>query len=163
MILRSIAVLVLLGMLWFLGVIDLETLPWHSKEFQICGTTVLLYLFWSASESRYRGGSENLPYIVFYSVLLVSAVDSFLLDLTAYGPPWILRWAGLILFAAGSFIRLAAYRSRSVEHLRLGRYLQLAGLPVALGSIAGTVVALAAGIPGSIHEELNIQNEENCE
>jgi hypothetical protein len=161
MVLRSIAILVLIGMLWLLGVIDLETLPWHSNEFQICGVTVLLYLFWSASESKYRGDSESLPYIVFYAVLLVSAVDSFLLELTTYDSLWILRWAGVVLFAAGSLIRVAAYRSRSVNNLRLGRYLQLAGLPVALGSITGTVVALAAGIPGSIHEELDRPDEES--
>ena len=122
---------------------------------------MLLYLFWSAAESKYRGGSTSLPYTVFYAVLLVSAVDSFLLELTTYGPPWILRWAGLVLFASGSLMRLAAYRKRSVKHLRLGRYLQLAGLPAALGSIVGTVVAVAAGIPGSIHEELNQVDEEN--
>jgi hypothetical protein len=159
MILRSIAVLVLIGVLWLFGIIDLETLPLHSMQFQVCGTTVLLYLFWSASESRYRGGSASLPYTVFYAVLLVSAIDSFLLELTTYGPPWILRWAGAGLFAAGSFARLSAYRRSSVSLLRLGRYLQLAGLPVALGSISGTVIAAAAGIPGSIHEELNQQDE----
>jgi len=160
MVLRSIAILALVGVLWLLGVIDLETLPWHSKEFQICGVTVLLYLFWSASESKYRGGSASLPYTVFYAVLMVSALDSFLLELTTYDSPWILRWAGAFLFAAGSFTRMVAYRSRSVKCLRLGRYLQLAGLPVALGSIIGTVVALAAGIPGSINEELNRPDEE---
>ncbi|NOQ23333.1 MAG: hypothetical protein GQ565_11895 [Candidatus Aegiribacteria sp.] len=161
MVLRSIAVLALIGMLWLLGIIDPETLPLHSSEFQLCGATVLLYLFWSAAESKYRGGSSNLPYTVFYAVLLVSAVDSFLLGLTTYGPPWVLRWAGVILFTSGSIMRLAAYRTRSVRHLRLGRYLQLAGLPVALGSIAGTVVAIAAGIPGSIKEELNQPDEDS--
>ncbi|MCD4776045.1 MAG: hypothetical protein K8S15_08370 [Candidatus Aegiribacteria sp.] len=160
MVLRSIAILALIGVLWLLGIIDLETLPWHSNEFQICGVTVLLYLFWSASESKYRGGSASLPYTVFYAVLLVSAVDSFLLELTSYGSPWILRWAGVALFTSGSLTRLAAYRNRSVKCLRLGRYLQLAGLPVALGSIAGSVVALTAGIPGSIHEELDRPEEE---
>lgn len=161
MYLRSLTVLVLIGVLWLLGIIDLQALPWHSVEFQICGITVLFYLFWSATESRYRGGSSSLPYTVFYAVLLVSVVDSFLLELTAYGPPWILRWAGLVMFIAGSLTRLAAYRNGSVSHLRLGRYLQLAGLPVALGSIAGTVVAVAAGIPGSMHEELTLPDEEN--
>lgn len=161
MVLRSIAVLALIGVMWLLGIIDPETLPLHSREFQLCGATVLIYLFWSAAESKYRGGSSSLPYTVFYAVLLVSAVDSFLLELTTYGSPWILRWAGLVLFAAGSTMRLAAYRKRSVKHLRLGRYLQLAGLPVVLGSIAGTVVAAAAGIPGSIKEELNQPGEEN--
>ena len=154
MVFRSIAVLALVGVLWLLGIIDPGALPLHSREFQLCGVTVLLYLFWSAAESK-RGGSASLPYTVFYAVLLVSAVDSFLLGLTAYGPPWVLRWAGVVLFTSGSIVRLAAYRTRSVRNLRLGRYLQLAGLPVALGSIAGTVVAIAAGIPGSINEELN--------
>ncbi len=161
MVLRSIAVIALIGVLWILGVIDLETLPVDSTEFQVCGVTVLLYLFWSAAESKYRrGGSASLPYTVFYAVLLVSAVDSFLLGLTSYGPPWILRWAGVVLFASGSTIRLTAQKQRSVKYLRIGRFLQLAGLPVALGSITGTVVALAAGIPGSMHEELNIDQHD---
>jgi len=161
MVFKSIAVLALIGVLWLLGIIDPSTLPMHSREFQLCGATVLLYLFWSAAESKYRGGSSSLPYTVFYAVLLVSAVDSFLLGLTTYGPPWVLRWAGLVLFASGSIMRLAAYRKRSVQHLRLGRYLQLAGLPVALGSIAGTVIAMAAGIPGSIKEDINQPDEES--
>ncbi len=161
MIFRSIAVLALIGVLWILGIIDPSALPLDSRDFQICGATVLLYLFWSASESKYRGGSASLPYTVFYAVLLVSAVDSFLLELTTYGSPWVLRWTGLVLFACGSLMRLAAYRTRSVRRLRLGRYLQLAGLPVALGSIAGTVIALAAGIPGSIHEELDSPDDES--
>jgi hypothetical protein len=160
MVFRSIAVLALIGVLWLLGIIDPGALPLHSREFQLCGVTVLLYLFWSAAESKYRGGSASLPYTVFYAVLLVSAIDSFLLELTTYGPPWILRWAGVVLFACGSTMRLAAYRAGSVRYLRFGRFLQLAGLPVALGSIAGTVVALAAGIPGSINEELDKPDDE---
>jgi len=106
MVLRSIAILALIGILWLVGIIDLETLPWHSKEFQICGSTVLLFLIWSTSESKYRRNSANLPYTVFYAVLLVSVIDSFLLELTTFGPPWILRWTGLVLFAAGSFLRI---------------------------------------------------------
>ena len=160
MLLRSIAVLVLIALLWLTGLIDLEMLPYNSREFQVCGATVLLYLFWSAAESRYRGGGSSLPYIVFYSVLLVAALDSFLLELTSYGPPWPLRWAGLLLFTAGSVVRLRAYGVRSGKLLRFGRYLQLAGLPVALGSIAGTAVAVFAGVPGSIHEELPPLEEE---
>ena len=160
MVFRTIAVLALIGVLWLLGIIDPGALPLHSKEFQLSGVTVLLYLFWSAAESKYRGGSASLPYTVFYAVLLVSAVDSFLLDLTTYGPPWFLRWAGIVLFTSGSILRLVAYRKRSVRDLRLGRYLQLAGLPVALGSIAGTIIAIAAGIPGSINEELSIPDDE---
>ncbi len=160
MILRSITVLALLAVLWLLGIIDPGALPLHSREFQICGAAVLIYLFWSAAESKYRGGSASLPYTVFYAVLLVSVLDSFLLGLTTFGSPWLLRWTGLILFTFGSLMRLAAYRKRSASHLRLGRYLQLAGLPVALGSIAGTVVAMAAGIPGSINEGLDHLDEE---
>lgn len=160
MVFRSIALLALIGVLWLLGIIDPGALPLHSREFHLCGVIVLIYLFWSAAESKYRGGSASLPYTVFYAVLLVSAIDSFLLELTTYGPPWILRWAGVVLFASGSTMRLAAYRARSVRYLRLGRFLQLAGLPVALGSIAGTVVALAAGVPGSINEELDKPDDE---
>jgi hypothetical protein len=50
--------------------------------------------------------------------------------------------------------------SGSVTLLRNGRYLQLIGLPCALGSIAGLALALAAGIPGSIHEELPMMEDE---
>ncbi len=159
MIFRSIVVLVLIGLLWVLGIVDLQDLPWHAPDFQVSGATVLVYLLWSAWESRYRSGSASLPYVVFYAVLLISAVDGFLLEITKWGPPWILHWAGLALFAAGCCLRAAAYRRSSSRLLRLGRYLQLAGLPVALGSIAGTVVALAAGIPGSVHEELELPSE----
>lgn len=160
MIFRSILVLVLIGLLWALGAVDLRALPWNSIEFQVSGATVLAYLIWSAWESRYRVRSASLPYAVFYSVLLVSAVDGFLLELTTWGSPWILRWAGLFIFAAGSAFRISAFRLRSVAGLRLGRYLQLAGLPVALGSLAGLVLALVAGLPGSIHEELDLPGPE---
>lgn len=156
MILRFFLVLVLVGLLWVLGAVDLEALPWNSIEFQVSGATVLVYLIWSAWESRYRGGSASLPYAVFYSVLLVSAVDGFLLELTTWNSPWILRWTGLFIFTAGSGFRISAFRKESVSGLRLGRYLQLAGLPVALGSLAGLVLALVAGIPGSIHEDLDL-------
>lgn len=156
MIIRFILIIAAIALLSILGVIHIEDLPWHSGEFQVCGITVLIYLFWSATESKFRGGQSGLPYTVFYAVLLVSAVDSFLLRLTAYSSPWILRWAGAALFMAGSIIRIAAFKSNSVRLLRMGRYCQLAGLPVAFGSIIGTVVALSAGIPGSLHEELNL-------
>lgn len=160
MIFRSVAILVLLGLLWAFGLVDLGGLPWHSPDFRVGGATVLVYLAWSAWESRYRKGPDNLPYLVFYGVLLVSALDGFLLELTTWSSPWILRWAGLAMFTAGCILRGAAYSRESVRILRYGRVLQLAGLPVALGSIAGTVVALAAGIPGSIHEELGPATDE---
>lgn len=159
MIIRFVLIIAVIAVLSVLGVIHPEDLPWQSREFQVCGITVLIYLFWSAAESKFRGGQGGLPYTVFYAVLLVSVVDSFLLQLTAYGSPWILRWAGAALFAAGSVIRLTAFRLNSVRALRLGRFCQLAGLPVAFGSIIGTVVALSAGIPGSIHEEINLDTE----
>lgn len=164
MLLRFVIVLALIGVLWFMGVVDLGSLPWHLQEFRVGGATVIIYLLWSAAESRYRkGDSASLPYLVFYSVLLVSALDSFLLEITVYGGPWALRWAGLLLFSLGSGIRIIAFRKQRVQYLRLGRYLQLAGLPVALGSIAGTAVALAAGVPGSIHEEMNLKHEDDAE
>ena len=156
MIIRFVLIIAVIAVLSVLGVIHLEDLPWHSMEFQICGITVLVYLFWSATESKFRGGQGGLPYTVFYAVLLVSVVDSFLLRLTAYSSPWILRWAGAVLFISGSVIRITAFKRNSVRLLRLGRYCQLAGLPVAFGSVIGTVVALSAGIPGSLHEELNL-------
>lgn len=158
MIIRFVLIIAVIAVLSVLGVIHLEDLPWHSMEFQICGITVLVYLFWSATESKFRGGQGGLPYTVFYAVLLVSVVDSFLLRLTAYSSPWILRWAGAVLFISGSVIRITAFKRNSVRLLRLGRYCQLAGLPVAFGSVIGTVVALSAGIPGSLHEELNLDS-----
>ncbi len=158
MIIRFVLIIAVIAVLSVLGVIHLEDLPWHSREFHVCGITVLVYLFWSATESKFRGRQGGLPYTVFYAVLLVSVVDSFLLRLTAYSSPWILRWAGAVLFIAGSVIRIAAFKLNSVRLLRLGRYCQLAGLPVAFGSVIGTVVALSAGIPGSLHEELNLDS-----
>ncbi len=160
MLARIILVLALIGVLWILGVVDLSSLPWHNGEFQISGATVLVYLLWSAMESRYRGGSSSLPYTVFYSILLVSALDGFLLELTTWSSPIFLRWAGLLLFAAGSTLRIRAFKSDSVSLLRNGRYLQLIGLPSSLGSIAGLVLALAAGIPGSVHEELPMHEDD---
>jgi len=152
MLLRSLIVLALLAVLWLAGIIDLSTLPWDSPDFQVSGGTVLLYLLWSAAEMNRRRGTDSLPYTVFYAVLLVSAVDGFLLEITTFGRPMLLRWAGLGLFAAGSASRLRSYSLNSVNLLRSGRYLQLAGLPLALGSISGIAVAALAGLPGSRHE-----------
>jgi len=163
MIFRSLVVLVLIGVLWLTGVVNLDSLPWDSTEFRISGSAVVLYLIWSAWESRYRGGSASLPYAVFYAVLLVSALDGFLLEITTFRSPWLLRWSGLVIFAAGSALRIAAFRTGSVTALRSGRYAQLAGLPLALGSIAGLVVALAAGVPGSVNEELGRQIEQDAD
>lgn len=153
MLLRTLAALVLLGLLWVLGVIDPGGLPWESQEFRVSGATVVVYLAWSALETVFRRGRAGLPYAVFYSVLLVTALDSFLLEITTWSSPWSLRWIGLLLFAAGCVLRIRAFRLGSAGLLRTGRYLQLAGLPTALGSIAGLVLAAVAGIPGSIHEE----------
>lgn len=117
---------------------------------------MLLYVLWSSTEMRMRGGgaSPALPFAAFYTVLLVSAVDGFLLRLTTWGGPMPLRWAGVLLFAAGSAARLAAMRRRSGSLLRTGRILQLAGLPVALGSLSGSAAALLIGLPGALREEL---------
>jgi hypothetical protein len=154
MIQRVLVVFALLGLLWLIGAIDLGSLPWHSSDFRISGATVIVYLVWSALESRYRGGISSLPYAVFYSVLLISALDGFLLEITTWQSPVILRWTGLVFFTVGSVLRLGAYREGSTDRLRLGRYFQLAGLPTALGSIAGLAVAVFAGIPGSMHEDM---------
>jgi len=161
MVIRLGIVLLVLGVLWILGAISLEDLPWDSQEFRISGATVVCYLLWSAWESKTRtgGGEYSTPYTIFYIVLLVSAVDSFLLRMTTYGTPWPLRWAGLILFAAGCTIRVLAFRNRSVKMLRAGRLIQLAGLPVALGSIAGSGVAILAGVPSSLHENIEPVDE----
>ncbi|OPL20033.1 MAG: hypothetical protein AVO35_00820 [Candidatus Aegiribacteria sp. MLS_C] len=159
MLFRTLAILVLIGLLWALGIIDPGGLPWDSQEFRVSGATVLIYLVWSAVETVYRRGRTGLPYAVFYSVLLVTALDSFLLELTTWSSPWSLRWAGLLIFAAGSGLRIRAFRLGSAGLLRAGRYLQLAGLPSALGSVAGLVLAAVAGIPGSVHEEPGQQED----
>jgi hypothetical protein len=157
----------LLAVLWVLGAIHLEDLPWDSSEFRVSGVTVAIYLAWSGAEMRRRGGGQTpaLPFAVFYAVLLVSAVDSFLLRLTAYGGPWVLRWAGVLAFAAGSAMRLRSIRRTDVRLLRTGRLLQLAGLPVALGSLAGSAVGILVGFPGSRREELPVRTalEEDTE
>lgn len=158
MTLRLGMIVVLLGVLWAIGAIHPEDLPWGSGDFQISGVTVLLYILWSASETRARAGgsSSPIPFAVLYAVLLVSAVDGFLLRLTTYEGPLPLRWGGAALFAAGSVVRLRAIGISDVRLLRIGRLLQIAGLPVSLGSIAGTVTAALLGVPGSIREELPV-------
>jgi hypothetical protein len=156
---RIWAVAALLAVLWALGAVHLEDLPWESNDFRVSGATVVVYLLWSSAEMRRRGGGQApaLPFAVFYAVLLVSSVDSFLLRLTAYDGPLVLRSAGVLAFAVGCAMRLRAIGRTDVRLLRIGRLLQLAGLPVALGSISGSAVAFLLGIPGSLREELPAQ------
>jgi hypothetical protein len=164
---RLWSVALILAVLWVLGAIHPEDLPWDSNEFRVSGAAVAIYLAWSGAELRRRGGGQApaLPFTVFYAVLLVSAVDSFLLRLTAFGGPWVLRWAGVLAFAAGSAMRLWSIGRGDVRLLRTGRLLQLAGLPVALGSIAGSAVGILVGLPGSLREELPVRTapEEDAE
>ncbi|MBN1435026.1 hypothetical protein JW921_09720 [Candidatus Fermentibacterales bacterium] len=143
---RRLLILVLaVGLLSVTGIARLE-FPWGDPDFQISGTLVLAYLLWAGAESGRRRPRLDLPVLGMYSVLLVSVLDSFLIRLTVFpgvlgSELWPVRWAGLGLFVIGSGIRLAPVAGRT-SALRAGRALQLAGLPAALGSVAGLVVGL---------------------
>lgn len=135
------------ALLWATGLLELD-LPWSDPLFAVSGVTVVVYLLWSLGEGGRRRPGTDASQLAMYVVLLVSAVDSFLLELTIFESPLTVRWAGAALFFAGAGCRLlAVYGSRSPGLLRWGRVLQLVGLPLGLGSLAGTVVG---ALPGSI-------------
>jgi hypothetical protein len=136
------------------GLVDLGDLPWGSHDFRASGAVVLLYLFWSLSEKR--SGQEGLDpsRLVLYIVLLVSTVDSFLLRITVWNGLYVLRYAGAALLALGSVLRLAALSKGRRRMLRAGRILQLIGLPIGLGSIAGTAVGAITGAMAASKETL---------
>lgn len=150
------AVIVLLAVA---GIINLGDLPWQNHDFRASGAVVLLYLFWSLSEKR--GGSEGLDpsRLAMYTVLLVSAVDSFLLRITVWNGLYVLRYAGIALFAGGCVLRLTALAKGRQGMLRVGRVLQLIGLPVGLGSIAGTAVGAVPGAVVASKEALPVTDD----
>jgi len=148
-----LAIIVVL-VLSHLGLIDMGGLPWDSVEFRVSAATVMVYLLWSFLESKRGKDAIDAAYIAFLIVLLVSAADGFLLEVTVFGGYFWIRWLGLFLFAFGGMIRLLGFRRRSAALLRRGRYLQLPGLPVALGSLAGLATALIVAASGMVRKEM---------
>jgi len=145
---RYLFPLAVLAVLAATGLVDLSVLPWHSGDFQASLAVVLVYLFWSASGSREDGADRT----AMYAVLLVSTIDSFLLRMTVFGGLLPLRWAGVALLAAGSVMRVLHGRRTGV--FRAGRVLQLFGIPLGLGTLAGIVVAAFPGLVFALKEDL---------
>jgi hypothetical protein len=153
MLIRFVILAAVIAVLALAGLIDLGGLPWESNDFRASGVTVLLYLFWSLTESR--GGIDGMDpsRLAMYTVLLVSAVDSFLLRITVWEGLYILRFAGVAIFAAGSILRLTSGSSGRPGMLRAGRILQLVGLPAGLGSVAGVLVGAVPGTVAALRED----------
>jgi len=141
---------VIAGLAYF-GVIDLSLLPMDDPNFQATLATIGIYMIWSVLESVRGTDSSRLT---LYAVLLVSALDSFLLELTSFSGHMYLRWAGVALLFFGCLVRLLALKTGNTMLLRLGRIGQQLGVALGLGSIAGTVVAVFPGIPSSLREEI---------
>jgi hypothetical protein len=143
-------ILVLAGvvaLLWATGLLELN-LPWSDPLFVVSGVTVAAYLLWSLAEGARRRPGTDPSQLAMYVVLLVSAVDAFLLEITLFESPLAIRWAGAVLFAAGAGARLAAvYGGPKPALLRWGRVLQLVGLPLGVGSLAGAAVG---AVPGTV-------------
>ena len=154
MLLRIVLLAAVVAVLAVAGVIDLSGLPWDNPDFRASGSIVLLYMLWSVAETGRRSDPLSLPRLGLYTVLLVSAVDSLLLRLTIFQGFFTIRYAGSLVFAAGSILRLIAFRKRSVNLLRIGRMLQLTGLPVGFGSVAGLVIGILPGSISALKEEL---------
>ncbi len=130
----------------FTGMLDLSTLPWRDGDFLASLATVLVYLLWSLFGDR--EGSDRTG---IYTVLLVSAVDSFLLRLTVFPGLMFVRWAGVVLLAGGCVVRVMSPRSSGL--LRAGRIMQLSGLPLGFGTLAGLAVALFPGLVFALKED----------
>ena len=146
-VLRLLLPVVVIAALAFSGIIDLSLLPWENPDFQATLATVGIYMIWSVLES---GTETDSSRITLYAVLLVSALDTFLLRLTAFSGLMYLRWAGVLLLTSGCIARLTALRGKNITFLRYGRIGQELGIALGLGSIAGTVIALFPGIPSSL-------------
>lgn len=130
------------------GLVDVSSLPWRSGDFQVSLAVVVVYLFWSAGGVDGEGADRT----AIYAVLLVSAVDAFLLRLTSFQGLLILRWAGVALLSAGSVLRV---RHRgSLRAFRAGRVMQLFGIPTGLGTVAGIAVAAFPGLVFALKEDI---------
>ncbi len=161
MIVRIGVVILVLGVLWVLGAIDPGQLPWQNQDFQITGITLLAFIVWSGFESRMRDNLySNLASVVFTVVLVISAVDSFLLELTVIREPFLIRWIGLGIFVLGAVLRIYSMQKDTLLHHRIGRILLLIGLPTALGSMFGLALASVAGIPAALREEFPLADSE---
>lgn len=147
-ILIPIAVIVVLNMA---GIIDLSLLPWNQPDFQATLATVAVYLIWSVLESSTRADASR---ITLYAVLLVSVLDAFLLRITAFSGLMAIRWTGVAVLAAGCALRIASLKAEGSTSLsRSGRALQMVGLALGLGSLAGTAIALFPGIPSACRDK----------
>jgi len=143
---RILVLAVVVALLWATGLLELN-LPWEDPVFQVSGVCVAVYLLWSLAEGARKRPGMNLSQLAMYVVLLVSALDSFVLDVTVFLSPLVLRWAGAVLLLAGCCLRLAAvYLSAPQALLRAGRAMQLVGLPLGLGSLSGLVVGAVPGM-----------------
>ncbi|MCK5785969.1 MAG: hypothetical protein KAH54_05350 [Candidatus Sabulitectum sp.] len=146
---RILLPLAVIAGLAFFGVIDLSILPMEDPNFQVTLATIGIYMIWSVLESSTETNSSR---ITLYAVLLVSALDTFLLELTNFPGLMFLRWTGVFLLTSGCIARLLALRSENTKFLRYGRIGQELGIALGLGSVAGTVVAIFPGIPSSLKE-----------
>ena len=134
------------ALLWATGLLELN-LPWDDPVFQVSGASVAVYLLWSLWEGSRKRPGMNLSQLAMYVVLLVSALDSFILDVTVFLSPLALRWAGVVLLLAGCSLRLAAvYLAAPLALLKAGRAMQLVGLPLGLGSLSGLAVGAVPGM-----------------
>jgi hypothetical protein len=145
---RYLIPLAVLAVLALTGVVDVSLLPWKNAEFQTSLGVVLVYLFWSAAGS----GGDGADRMAMYAVLLVSTIDSFLLRMTVFSGLLPLRWAGVVLLAAGSAM-LVLHRGR-IGVYRTGRIMQLFGIPLGLGTLAGIAVAVFPGLVFALKEDL---------
>jgi len=148
---RILVPLAVIAGLAYFGIIDLSLLPMDDPNFQATLATVGIYMLWSILESVRDTDTSR---ITLYAVLLVSALDTFLLELTSFSGHMYIRWAGVLLLVSGCFVRLLALKTGNTMLLRLGRVGQDLGVALGLGSIAGTVVAVFPGIPSSLREEI---------
>ena len=148
---RILLPLAVIAGLAFFGIIDLSLLPMDDPDFQATLATIGIYMIWSVLES---GRETNSSRITLYAVLLVSALDTFLLELTNFSGLMYLRWTGVALLTTGCTARLLALRSGNAMFLRYGRVGQELGIALGLGSIIGTVIAIFPGIQSSLKEDV---------
>lgn len=124
------------------GALGFLDLPWGDQSFQVSGLSVVLYFSWSLFGRRPGEKEMDLPNALSYMVLLISALDSFLVGMTTFEGPWLLRWAGLGILSVG--IMWCMENQGRLPHYA-GRALLLLGFPLGLGSISGTVAGALAG------------------